>query len=459
MNDNYTILVVDDEDSVRKLLSAVLRREGYQVITAVSGEEAIASFKADQPDLIIMDIRMPNIDGITAFKEMRQLRNQVPVILMTAYAAVETAVEAIKLGAFDYLIKPFDIEEVKLLTNRAIQLQKMSAKIVALNQQLVDSYRLDKIITNSPKMKELCRDIAKIAQSNASVLITGESGTGKELIANTIHYNSKRSSGPFIKINCGALPETLLESELFGHERGAFTGAVTRRSGRFEQADHGTLFLDEIGEISPSLQVKLLRVLQEREFERVGGNQTVKTDIRVLAATNRNLADMVKAGTFRQDLYYRLNVVCLSAPPLRERREDIELLAGFFLQKFAADNEKTIVGFEPEVLKLLENYNWPGNVRELANVVERAVIMSTGSTIFTEDLPGQLIADSGSGRTDALVLEKPQGSTLKEMIKKVESMLIKDALQRNQGNKLRTAKVLGMSRRSLLYKIQEYEIE
>lgn len=457
MNDNYTILVVDDEDSVRKLLSAVLRREGYQVITAASGEEAIVSFREDQPDLIIMDIRMPNIDGITAFKEMRQLRKQVPVILMTAYAAVETAVEAIKLGAFDYLIKPFDIEEVKLLTNRAIQLQKMSAKIVALNRQLVDSYRLDKIITNSPKMKELCRDIAKIAQSNASVLITGESGTGKELIANTIHYNSKRSSGPFIKINCGALPETLLESELFGHEKGAFTGAVTRRSGRFEQADHGTLFLDEIGEISPNLQVKLLRVLQEREFERVGGNQTVKTDIRVLAATNRNLADMVKQGTFRQDLYYRLNVVCLSAPPLRERREDIELLAGFFLQKFAAENEKNIMGFDPEVLKLLENYNWPGNVRELANVVERAVIMSTGSTIFTEDLPGQLIADSG--RMEALVLEKPQGSTLKEMIKKVESMLIKDALQRNQGNKLRTAKILGMSRRSLLYKIQEYEIE
>ena len=459
MNDNYTILVVDDEDSVRKLLSAVLRREGYQVITAASGEEAIVSFREDQPDLIIMDIRMPNIDGITAFKEMRQLRKQVPVILMTAYAAVETAVEAIKLGAFDYLIKPFDIEEVKLLTNRAIQLQKMSAKIVVLNQQLVDSYRLDKIITNSPKMKELCRDIAKIAQSNASVLITGESGTGKELIANTIHYNSKRSSGPFIKINCGALPETLLESELFGHEKGAFTGAVTRRSGRFEQADHGTLLLDEIGEISPNLQVKLLRVLQEREFERVGGNQTVKTDIRVLAATNRNLADMVKQGTFRQDLYYRLNVVCLSAPPLRERREDIELLAGFFLQKFAAENEKNIMGFDPEVWKVLENYNWPGNVRELANVVERAVIMSTGSTIFTEDLPGQLIADSGSGRMEALMLEKPQGSTLKEMIKKVESMLIKDALQRNQGNKLRTAKILGMSRRSLLYKIQEYEIE
>ncbi|HWR45124.1 sigma 54-interacting transcriptional regulator [Sporomusa sp.] len=459
MNNNYTVMVVDDEDSVRKLLSAVLKREGYQVVCAESGEEALSKFKTLQPDLIIMDIRMPNIDGITAFKEMRKLSQNVTVILMTAYAAVETAVEAIKLGAFDYVIKPFDIEEVKLLTNRAIQLQKMTEKIYVLNQQLIDSYRLDKIITNSPKMQDLCQNIAKIAQSNASVLITGESGTGKELIANTIHYNSKRNSGPFIKINCGALPEGLLDSELFGHEKGAFTGAIMRRPGRFEQADHGTLFLDEIGEISPNLQVKLLRVLQEREFERVGGNTTIKTDIRVLAATNRNLEEMVKQGTFRQDLYYRLNVVSLSAPPLRERREDIELLAGYFLQKFTAENEKDIMGFDPDVLKLLENYNWPGNVRELANVVERAVIMSTGSRIFPEDLPDNLKYSNESDLMSSFGFEKPEGKTLKEMIKKVECMLIKEALQRNQGNKVKTAKELGMSRRSILYKIQEYEIE
>ncbi|SMC70767.1 sigma 54-interacting transcriptional regulator [Sporomusa malonica] len=459
MNSNYTVMVVDDEDSVRRLLSAVLKREGYQVVCAESGEEALSKFKTVQPDLIIMDIRMPNIDGITAFKEMRKIRQNVTVILMTAYAAVETAVEAIKLGAFDYVIKPFDIEEVKLLTNRAIQLQKMTEKIYVLNQQLIASYRLDKIITNSPKMQELCQDIAKIAQSNASVLITGESGTGKELIANTIHYNSKRNSGPFIKINCGALPESLLDSELFGHEKGAFTGAVMRRPGRFEQADHGTLFLDEIGEISPNLQVKLLRVLQEREFERVGGNKTIKTDIRVLAATNRNLAEMVKQGTFRQDLYYRLNVVCLSAPPLRERREDIELLAGYFLQKFTAENEKDIMGFDPDALKLLENYNWPGNVRELANIVERSVIMSTGSRIFPEDLPDNLKYSNDSDLVSSFGFEKPEGKTLKEMIKKVECMFIKEALQRNQGNKAKTAKELGMSRRSVLYKIQEYEIE
>jgi two-component system response regulator AtoC len=459
MNNNYTVMVVDDEDSVRKLLSAVLKREGYQVVCAESGDEALSKFKTFQPDLVIMDIRMPNIDGITAFKEMRQLSQNVTVILMTAYAAVETAVEAIKLGAFDYVIKPFDIEEVKLLTNRAIQLQKMTEKIYVLNQHLIDSYRLDKIITNSPKMQELCRNINKIAQSNASVLITGESGTGKELIANTIHYNSKRNSGPFIKINCGALPEGLLDSELFGHEKGAFTGAIMRRSGRFEQADHGTLFLDEIGEISPNLQVKLLRVLQEREFERVGGNTTIKTDIRVLAATNRNLQEMVKQGTFRQDLYYRLNVVSLAAPPLRERREDIELLAGYFLQKFTAENEKAILGFDPDVLRLLENYNWPGNVRELANIIERAVIMSTGSRIFPEDLPDNLRYSNESDLISSFGFEKPEGKTLKEMIKKVECMLIREALQRNQGNKVKTAKELGVSRRSILYKIQEYEIE
>ncbi|MDF2875168.1 MAG: atoC 3 [Sporomusa sp.] len=459
MNNNYTVMVVDDEDSVRKLLSAVLKREGYQVVCAESGDEALSKFKTFQPDLVIMDIRMPNIDGITAFKEMRQLSQNVTVILMTAYAAVETAVEAIKLGAFDYVIKPFDIEEVKLLTNRAIQLQKMTEKIYVLNQHLIDSYRLDKIITNSPKMQELCRNINKIAQSNASVLITGESGTGKELIANTIHYNSKRNSGPFIKINCGALPEGLLDSELFGHEKGAFTGAIMRRSGRFEQADHGTLFLDEIGEISPNLQVKLLRVLQEREFERVGGNTTIKTDIRVLAATNRNLQEMVKQGTFRQDLYYRLNVVSLAAPPLRERWEDIELLAGYFLQKFTAENEKAILGFDPDVLRLLENYNWPGNVRELANIIERAVIMSTGSRIFPEDLPDNLRYSNESDLISSFGFEKPEGKTLKEMIKKVECMLIREALQRNQGNKVKTAKELGVSRRSILYKIQEYEIE
>jgi two-component system response regulator AtoC len=457
MNSSYTILVVDDEDSVRKLLLAVLKREGYHVESAIDGVDALEKFNVVKPHLVVMDIRMPNLDGMATFKEMKRLQPTIAVVLMTAFAAVETAVQAIKLGAFDYLIKPFDIDEVKLLVNRAIQIQRMTKEIRTLHRELNNNYRLDKILTNSSKMEELCKMIAKVAQSNASVLITGESGTGKELIANTVHYNSPRHNRPFIKINCGALPEGLLESELFGHEKGAFTGAIMRRTGRVEQADKGTLFLDEIGEISPNLQVKLLRVLQEREFERVGGNETIKTDIRIVVATNRNLEEMVKTGQFRQDLYYRINVVCLNAPPLRERKEDISLLAENLLQKFSQENDKQIIGFEIEAMKMMEQYNWPGNVRELANVVERAVIMSTGSQIFVEDLP-EIIYKPVSKEERGSQEENHHGLTLKEMIKEEECKLIRQALGRNKGNKVKTAKELGISRRALLYKTQEYEI-
>lgn len=460
MNSKYNLLIVDDEESVRLLLSAVLRREGYQVECAEDGQQALAKFKLLQPDLVLMDIRMPVMDGLTAFKEMRQLRHDCNIILMTAFAAVETAVEAIKLGAFDYVIKPFDIDEVKLLVSRALEMRRMAEEINVLHRELSDTYRVDKILTNSPRMQELCRMIAKIAPTNASVLIVGESGTGKELIANTIHYNSRRKHGPFVKINCGALPEGLLESELFGHEKGAFTGAVMRRAGRFEQADKGTIFFDEIGELSASLQVKLLRVLQEREFERVGGNQTIKTDIRVLAATNRNLEEMVAAGTFRRDLYYRLNVVCLQSLPLRERPEDVSLLADYFVQKFSQENNKSIVGFDPTALRLMQRYAWPGNVRELANVIERAIIMSNTSVILPEDLPEHILYESlGRGTRAKAVTSQPSGRTLKEMVKDAESQLIREALQRNQGNRVKTARELGVSRRSLMYKLQEYEIE
>lgn len=458
MNDNYTILVVDDEESVRKLLTAVLKREGYQVETAIDGEDALQQFGKVKPHVVLMDIRMPDMDGIAAFKEMKKIYRNVTVILMTAFAAVETAVEAIKLGAFDYLIKPFDINEVTLLVNRAIQIQRMKKEILVLHRELNDSYRLDKTLTNSPKMEELYRIISKVAQSNASVLIIGESGTGKELIANAIHYNSPRRRGPFIKINCGALPEGLLESELFGHEKGAFTGAVTRRAGRFEQANKGTLFLDEIGEISTKLQVKLLRVLQEREFERVGGNETIHIDIRIVAATNRDLDKMVKQGRFRQDLYYRMNVVGIHSLPLRDRKEDIRLLADYYLQKFSSENNREICSLDEETALILERYDWPGNVRELANVMERAVIMSTGSVIFTEDLPDALCKKSVNGRNEADHY-KGFGYSLKEMIKAEECKLIEQALKRNQGNKMKTAKELGISRRALIYKTQEYEIE
>lgn len=458
MKDNYTILIVDDEESVRKLLMAVLKREGYHVESAVDGQDALEKYSTVRPRVVLMDIRMPAMNGIAAFTEMKKKHSDVTVILMTAFAAVETAVAAIKLGAFDYLIKPFDIDEVTLLVNRAVQIQRMEKEITVLHRELNDSYRLDKVLTNSKKVEKLYQVIEKVAKSNASVLIIGESGTGKELIANAIHYNSPRCKGPFIKINCSALPEGLLESELFGHEKGAFTGAVMRRSGRFEQADKGTLFLDEIGEISTNLQVKLLRVLQEREFERVGGNETVKIDVRIITATNRNLEQMVQNGQFRQDLYYRMNVICLNSIPLRERKEDIRLLADHFLQKFSGENDRGIVSFDNDAIAALEEYDWPGNVRELANVIERAVIMSTGSVIFTEDLPDALRKNSMIGEIEP---EKNNflGSTLKEMIKEQECKLIKQALLSNRGNKMKTAKELGISRRTLIYKSQEYEIE
>ncbi|NPU85845.1 MAG: acetoacetate metabolism transcriptional regulator AtoC [Syntrophaceae bacterium] len=453
------ILVVDDDESVRKLLSVVLGKEGYDVTCADNGLTGLDAFRNTSPDIVIMDIRMPEMDGLQALEEISRMRRGAAVILMTAYAAVETAVKAMKLGAFDYVIKPFDIDEILLLVERALQMRQMRNDINLLHRELLATYRLDRILTDNPKMKDLCLTVTRIAGSNASVLITGESGSGKELIASAIHYNSKRKSGPFVKINCGAIPEGLLESEFFGHEKGAFTGAIARRRGRFEQAGGGTIFLDEIADISPNLQVKLLRVLQEREFERIGSNETIRTDVRVIVATNRDLESMVRAGTFRQDLYYRVNVVSLHVPPLRERPEDIRLLADHFLQRFAAENNRDILSFDDDAYQVLMGYGWPGNVRELANAVESAVIMGTGSVILSEDLPRHVL---GGERRDGHETEAQETAEsqrpLKEMVKEFERQAILQALERNQENRVRTARELGISRRSLLYKLQEYDI-
>ncbi|GKX56799.1 acetoacetate metabolism regulatory protein AtoC [Leminorella grimontii] len=458
MKKSYRILLVDDEESVLRMLMAFFSHNGHQPICAQDGHQAVELFKQQSPDVVLMDIRMPRLSGIDALQMMRKTNKDTPVILMTAYAAVETAVEALRLGAFDYVIKPFELDELKLMVDRAMQLCEMKQEINLLHRALSDSYQWDRILTNSPKMMELCRDTAKIAQSSASVLITGESGTGKELIAKAIHYNSPRAKGPFIKINCGALPESLLESELFGHEKGAFTGAQTQRQGLFERANQGTLLLDEVGEMPHNLQVKLLRVLQEREFERLGGSQTIKTDIRLIAATNRNLAQMVEQGTFRQDLFYRLNVIHLSPIPLRERPEDISLLAQHFLQKFSAENGKEIVELDPSTLAILEAYPWPGNVRELSNAIERAVIMSNGFIIFPDELPEHLQRQQNVPHISETV-HTLTGHTLKENLKAYERELICNALNGNQGNRVQTARALGISRRALMYKLQEYEIE
>lgn len=474
------ILIVDDEESVRIVLKALFRREGYEVETAADGDEAIRLVKELDPNLVIMDVRMPKKDGMQAFTEIREFNKDVPVILMTAFVSIDTVVEAMKMGAFDYIIKPFNNDELKILANRALTVQKLKEEVQMLHQELSNVHRLDMLMTNNIRMTEIYKLIGKVAETNATVLITGESGTGKEVIANTIHYNSSRRTGPFIKVNCGALPEGLLESELFGHEKGAFTGAVKRRAGRFELAQNGTIFLDEIGEITPDLQVRLLRVLQEHEFETVGGTDTIKGDFRVIAATNKNLKKMVEQGKFREDLYYRLNVVPIQVPSLRERKEDIVLFGNYFLQKFARENNKPIIGFHESTIEMLEKYSWPGNIRELSNVVERAVIMCTGSMIFPDDLSIQeenLIPEvkiravpevDSDEHTSELhpsfqikgdPFRDRNGKTLKLLIKELESNIIRQRLQANKGNKMKTAKELGISRRALLYKIEEYELE
>jgi two-component system, NtrC family, response regulator AtoC len=460
MKEAKRILVVDDDNSVRKLLSVVLGKEGFDVLTADNGLAALDVFRIHSPDIVLMDIRMPEMDGLQALEEISKMRRNATVILMTAYAAVDTAVHAMKLGAFDYIIKPFDIDEILILVKRALEVQQMRNDISMLHRELLERYRFDRILTDNAKMKELCITVARIAQSNASVLITGESGSGKELIASAVHYNSGRCKGPFVKINCGAIPDGLLESEFFGHEKGAFTGAIARRRGRFEQANGGTIFLDEIGDISLNLQVKLLRVLQERAFERVGANETIKTDVRVIGATNRDLEGMVRAGAFRQDLYYRLNVVAIEVPPLRERPEDIRLLANFFLQRFAMENHREISMIDELALDALMKYTWPGNIRELANAVESAVIMSTGSVILPEDLPRQIFnAERRIGAaTDAPEAGGKSARPLKEMVKEFERQTIVQVLERHQNNRIKTARDLGISRRSLLYKLQEYNI-
>jgi len=465
MRPGCRILVVDDEPNIRRLLEATLSRAGYEVDTAPDGETGLRHFTEGPPDLVLMDLRMPGLNGLETLREMRTLHPQAQVILMTAYASVETAVEALRNGAFDYIIKPFDLDEVTMLIERALQVRRMTQDINLLHRELSNSFQWGHFLTHSPRMMELCRDTARIAQSMASVLISGESGTGKELIARAIHYNSRRATGPLVKINCGALPETLLESELFGHERGAFTGAHTRRAGIFERASGGTVFLDEVGEMSPALQVKLLRILQEREFERVGGMATIKADVRVIAATNRDLQQMVRDARFRCDLYYRLNVIHLQTLPLRERPEDIALLADHFLQKFCAENNKDIGGIDSRALALLRRHGWPGNVRELANAMERAVIMSLGAMIFPEDLPEAIQRPAGHETPrappgmDGAMDSGTSGRTLKENLKDYERELIRQMLRYCDGNRIRTARELGISRRSLMYKLQEYRLD
>ena len=446
------ILVADDEPSHRKMIDAVLAAEGYEVTLAEDGQAAISAVENRFYDLVIMDVRMPNVDGIQALQRIKQMSPDIPVIIMTAYASVGTAVDALKSSAYDYLIKPLDIEELKILVAKALHHHQLEQENIYLKERLNDRFDFSNIVGRSPAMKKLFETMALVAPSEATVLIVGESGTGKELIANAVHQNSPRKDLPFVKVNCAALPETLLESELFGHEKGAFTGAIARKQGRFQLAHNSSILLDEIAEMAPSTQAKILRVLQEREFEPVGSTQTMKVDTRVIAATNKNLEDEIRESRFREDLYYRLNVVTVDVPPLRERREDIPLLADLFLKQYAEKNRRLIKGFTPRATDLLMRYDWPGNVRELENIIERAVIMSRGEMITPLEFPIDL------QNLDEELKESRIDLTPGRSLKEVEKVMILRTLEESGGNRTHTARILGISRRTLQLKLKEYGI-
>jgi DNA-binding NtrC family response regulator len=468
------ILLADDEINLRKVLGAILQRDGYSVLEAADGEQAVAQMSAD-PAVVITDLRMPKLDGMGVLRRVVAEHPEVPVIMITAHGSVDSAVEAVKLGAFDYIEKPFEQTQIRQVVQKAVKTRELNARaprsLLAVSGEGPGRFGL---VGRSPVLEQIFAVIEKVADTPSTVLITGESGTGKELIARALHNNSLRRDRPFIKINCAAIPKTLMESELFGYEKGAFTGAVGSKPGRFELADGGTLFLDEIGEIPVEMQVKLLRVLQESEFERVGGIKTLKVDVRLVAATNRDLLKEVAAGNFREDLFYRLNVVPVHLPPLRDRREDIPLLVQYFVSKFNERLKKSITGVEPDALARMVAHPWPGNIRELENVLERTILFCEGPAIKAHDLPPELgaapavapLPPGPEGRAGEITSPRvmlppptPAGS-LKEMVKveteRLERELIQRALDETGGNVTQAARKLKISRKSLQNKMKEF---
>ena len=450
MNDFIRILVVDDEASQRELVSGYLKKQGYQVFAAAGGEQALEIFRREPMELILTDQRMPDLSGLDLLKAVRSINPEIQVIVMTAYGNVETAVEAMRDGAADYLTKPLNLDELRQKIQRIVERHRLYDENRALREELKARHRIEGIIGDSGRMVEVISLVHRVAASEATVLIRGESGTGKELIAKAIHYASPRATRPLVRVNCAALPETLLESELFGHEKGSFTGAIASRKGRFELADTGTLFLDEIGDLPLHLQAKLLRVLQEREFERVGSSQPIKVNVRILSATHRDVESLMRAGQFREDLYYRLNVVTILVPPLRERRQDLPLLMDHFLKLFAAKNGKTLRGFSRAARDALLRYDYPGNVRELENLVERAVVLCRSDVIGRGDLPLTLEE-----------AEAPEGlqSHLTAAVEGLERRMIKEALKRAEGIQTRAADFLGITERALRYKLKKYGLQ
>ena len=444
------LLIVDDEKNMRWAISRALEKEGYEIYEASNGQEGIAIFERNRPDVMLLDLKMPVMDGMETLKKIRETNTTTPILMLTAHGTMETAIEAMKLGAMDYLSKPFDVEELKVQIRKALHVSELEEQVTYLKETTAFETG-NVVIGDSQPMKALMAMVERVAATPATILIQGESGTGKEIVAHLIHHNSPRRDKPFIKVNCGAIPETLIESELFGHEKGAFTGATSRKIGKFERARGGTILLDEIGELNLSMQVKLLRVLQDKEIERVGGSETVSVDARVIAATNRQLKEMTEEGTFREDLYYRLNVIPLDIPPLRERKEDIPAFVNHFLKVYGSEMGRKNMTLSPEAMEQLVNHPWKGNVRELENVIERLVILSPTDDVKKVDLPH---SDDTEAKNEGKILLPEEGVSLDDL----EKDLILQALEKTGNNQTKAAQLLGISRHTLMYRMDKHGI-